>query len=157
MEKIEELTGNMQSEIVDEVLSAVENAVGETVENTLSGVLENTLEEALENVLDNAVQDAVASALQGFSDDKTAKDRLYVMSQNKKMLAPITYAKVQNSNGKNPKSAEFPFVITARIGIYANEVFGWYRDENSAIDELKNICEAMKKADKNRYSVYEMN
>lgn len=54
------------------------------------------------------------------------------------------------------KSNEFPFVITVRSSIYANNVFGWYKDEESAKVELKNIYKAIKFADKNQYAVYEM-
>ena len=123
--------------------------------NELPEALVPSMEEAVENVLDDyleeKVENAVISVIQGLNDDENAKDRLYVLSQDKKLLAPITYAEVHNANSKNPKSLEFPFVITARIGIFSN------KDEESAKAELKNIYNAIKFADKNQYAVYEMN
>ena len=129
--------------------------------NELPEALVPSMEEAVENVLDDyleeKVENAVTSVIQGLNDDENEKDRLYVLSQDKKFLAPITYAEVHNANSKNPRSLEFPFVITARIGIFSNNVFGWYKDEESAKAELKNIYNAIKFADKNQYAVYEMN
>lgn len=137
MENIEELLESMPSQIISEM------------EDVMSQMLEDRLQET--------VEEAVTSVIQGLNDDEAAKDRLYVLSQDKKLFAPITYAEVCNANGKNPKSAEFPFVITARIGIFSNNVFGWYKDEESAKAELKNIFNALKFAVKNEYAVYEMN
>lgn len=137
MENIEELLESMPSQIISEM------------EDVMSQMLEDRLQET--------VEEAVTSVIQGLNDDEAAKDRLYVLSQDKKLFAPITYAEVCNANGKNPKSAEFPFVITARIGIFSNNVFGWYKDEESAKAELKNIFNVLKFAVKNEYAVYEMN
>ena len=145
MENIKELLVNLKDEIMNELPEALVPTMEEAVEN----VLDDYLEEKVEN--------AVISVIQGLNDDENAKDRLYVISQDKKLLAPITYAEVHNANSKNPKSLEFPFVITARIGIFSNNVFGWYKDEESAKAELKNIYNAIKFADKNQYAVYEMN
>ncbi len=145
MENIKELLVNLKDEIMNELPEALVPSMEEAVEN----VLDDYLEEKVEN--------AVISVIQGLNDDENAKDRLYVLSQDKKLLAPITYAEVHNANSKNPKSLEFPFVITARIGIFSNNVFGWYKDEESAKAELKNIYNAIKFADKNQYAVYEMN
>ena len=145
MENIKELLVNLKDEIMNELPEALVPSMEEAVEN----VLDDYLEEKVEN--------AVISVIQGLNDDENAKDRLYVISQDKKLLAPITYAEVHNANSKNPKSLEFPFVITARIGIFSNNVFGWYKDEESAKAELKNIYNAIKFADKNQYAVYEMN
>ena len=153
MENIKELLENMKAEIIaeltDNLSSEIEGAIENTVENVMHDVMEDQLEETIEN--------AVTSVIQGLNDDENAKDRLYVLSQDKKFLAPITYAEVHNANSKNPKSLEFPFVITTRIGIFSNNVFGWYKDEESAKKELKNIYNAIKFADKNQYAVYEMN
>lgn len=145
MENIKELIENMQSQIISEMEGAIET----NVENVMHSIIEDYLPEVIEN--------AVMSVIQELSDDETAKDRLYVLSQDKKLFAPITYAEVQNSNCKLPKSSEFPFVIMARVGIFTNNIFGWYKDEESAKSELKNIFNALKFADKNEYSVYEMN
>lgn len=145
MEDIVEVIENMQSQIISEMEDVIEG----NVENVMNSIMEDYLPEVVEN--------AVMNVIQGLSDDETAKDRLYVLSQDKKLFAPITYAQVQNANNKLPKSAEFPFVIMARIGIFTNNIFGWYKDEESAKAELKNIFEALKFADKNEYAVYEMN
>ena len=145
MENIKELLVNLKDEIMNELPEALVPSMEEAVENVLDGYLEEK------------VENAVISVIQGLNDDENAKDRLYVLSQDKKFLAPITYAEVHNANSKNPKSLEFPFVITARIGIFSNNVFGWYKDEESAKAELKNIYNAIKFADKNQYAVYEMN
>ena len=145
MENIEELLDNLKNEIINELPDAITP--------DMEGVVENVLDDYLEEKVENAV----ISVIQGLNDDEKAKDRLYVLSQDKKLLAPITYAEVHNANSKNPKSLEFPFVITARIGIFSNNVFGWYKDEESAKAELKNIYNAIKFADKNQYAVYEMN
>lgn len=145
MENIKELLVNLKDEIINELPEALVPSMEEAVEN----VLDDYLEEKVEN--------AVTSVIQGLNDDENEKDRLYVLSQDKKFLAPITYAEVHNANSKNPRSLEFPFVITARIGIFSNNVFGWYKDEESAKAELKNIYNAIKFADKNQYAVYEMN
>ena len=145
MENIKELLVNLKDEIMNELPEALVPSMEEAVENVLDGYLEEK------------VENAVISVIQGLNDDENAKDRLYVISQDKKLLAPITYAEVHNANSKNPKSLEFPFVITARIGIFSNNVFGWYKDEESAKAELKNIYNAIKFADKNQYAVYEMN
>ena len=145
MENIKELLVNLKDEIMNELPEALVPSMEEAVENVLDGYLEEK------------VENAVISVIQGLNDDENAKDRLYVLSQDKKLLAPITYAEVHNANSKNPKSLEFPFVITARIGIFSNNVFGWYKDEESAKAELKNIYNAIKFADKNQYAVYEMN
>lgn len=136
---------NLKDEIINELPEALVPSMEEAVEN----VLDDYLEEKVEN--------AVTSVIQGLNDDENEEDRLYVLSQDKKFLAPITYAEVHNANSKNPRSLEFPFVITARIGIFSNNVFGWYKDEESAKAELKNIYNAIKFADKNQYAVYEMN
>lgn len=149
MENIKELLVNLKDEIMNKLPEALVPSMEEVVENVVSSVLDDYLEEKVEN--------AVTSVIQGLNDDENAKDRLYVLSQDKKFLAPITYAEVHNANSKNPKSLEFPFVITARIGIFSNNVFGWYKDEESAKKELKNIYNAIKFADKNQYAVYEMN
>lgn len=149
MENIKELLVNLKDEIMNELPEALVPSMEEVVENVVSSVLDDYLEEKVEN--------AVTSVIQGLNDDENSKDRLYVLSQDKKFLAPITYAEVHNANSKNPKSLEFPFVITARIGIFSNNVFGWYKDEESAKAELKNIYNAIKFADKNQYAVYEMN
>ena len=117
MENIKELLVNLKDEIMNELPEALVPSMEEAVENVLDGYLEEK------------VENAVISVIQGLNDDENAKDRLYVISQDKKLLAPITYAEVHNANSKNPKSLEFPFVITARIGIFSNNVFGWYKDE----------------------------
>ena len=103
------------------------------------------------------IEDAVINAIQGIKDDESAKDRLYVLSQDKKLLAPLFSAEVHSANSKNPKSKDFPFVITVRSGVTSNNVFGWYKDEESAKAELQNIYKAIKFAEKNQYAVYEMN
>ena len=46
---------------------------------------------------------------------------------------------------KNPKAIAYPSVSTVRVGIFTNDIFGWYKDEQSAIKELPNISEALKK------------
>lgn len=143
----------MQSQIISEMEGVIESTIESTIENTVEEVMSNMLEDRLQET----IEEAVTSVIQGLNDDETAKDRLYVLSQDKKLFAPITYAEVRNANSKNMKSAEFPFVITARIGIFSNNVFGWYKDEESAKAELKNIFNALKFAVKNEYAVYEMN
>lgn len=54
----------------------------------------------------------------------SAKDRLYLLSQDKKILVPIINAQVNKGNSKNPKSIEYPYIITARTGIFTNDIFG---------------------------------
>lgn len=148
MENIEELLDNLKNEIINELPDAITPDMEGVVENVVHSILDDYLEEKIEN--------AVTNVMQGLNDDETSKDRLYVLSQDKKILAPITYAEVHNANSKNTKSAEFPYVITARIGIFSNNIFGWYKDEESAKAELKNIFKAIKFAVKNEYAVYEM-
>lgn len=115
----------------------------------------NELPNAIVNVMEMEIsfEDAVINAIQGIKDDESAKDRLYVLSQDKKLLAPLFSAEVHSANSKNPKSKEFPFIITVRSGVTSNNVFGWYKDEESAKTELQNIYEAIKY----QLSVYEMN
>lgn len=139
MENIKELLQNLKSEIMNELPKAIIN----NMEMELS--------------FDDQIEEAVTNAIQGLNEDETAKDRLYILSQDKKLLAPLFCAEVHSANSKNPKSNDFPFVITVRSGIYANNVFGWYKDEESAKKELKNIFNAIKFAVKNEYAVYEMN
>lgn len=139
-------------ENIEELLELLESMPSQIISE-----MEDVMSQMLEDRLQETVEEAVTSVIQGLNDDEAAKDRLYVLSQDKKLFAPITYAEVCNANGKNPKSAEFPFVITARIGIFSNNVFGWYKDEESAKAELKNIFNALKFAVKNEYAVYEMN
>lgn len=125
MENIKELLESMQSQIISEMEGVIESTIESTIENTVEEVMSNMLEDRLQET----IEEAVTSVIQGLNDDETAKDRLYVLSQDKKLFAPITYAEVRNANSKNMKSAEFPFVITARIGIFSNNVFGWYKVE----------------------------
>lgn len=115
----------------------------------------NELPNAIVNVMEMEIsfEDAVINAIQGIKDDESAKDRLYVLSQDKKLLAPLFSAEVHSANSKNPKSKEFLFIITVRSGVTSNNVFGWYKDEESAKTELQNIYEAIKY----QLSVYEMN
>lgn len=149
MENIEELLVNLKNEIINELPDSLTPSMESVVENVVNTILDDYFEEKIEN--------AVTNVIQGLNDDETAKDRLYVLSQDKEILAPITYAVVHKSHSQNPKWQEYPFVITARIGIFANEVFGRYKDEESAKSELKNIFKALKFAEKNKYAVYEMN
>lgn len=119
----------------------------------------NELPKAIVNVMEMEIsfEDAVINAIQGIKDDESVKDRLYVLSQDKKLLAPLFSAEVHSASSKNPKSKEFPFIITVRSGVTMNNVFGWYKDEKSAKTELQNIYKAIKCANKNQYAVYEMN
>ena len=80
-------------------------------------------------------------------------NRNYVLSQDKKLLTPLFSAEVHSANSKNSKSKGLPFIITVRSGVTSNNVFGWYKDEESAKTELQNIYEAIKY----QLSVYEMN
>lgn len=84
-------------------------------------------------------------------------NRNYALSQDKKLLTPLFSAEVHSANSKNSKSKGLPFIITVRSGVTSNNVFGWYKDEESAKAELQNIYKAIKFADKNQYAVYEMN
>ena len=135
MENIKELLESFKNEIINELPNAIVN------------VME----------MEISFEDAVINAIQGIKDDESAKDRLYVLSQDKKLLAPLFSAEVHSANSRNPKSKEFPFIITVRSGVTSNNVFGWYKDEESAKTELQNIYKAIKFANKNQYAVYEMN
>ena len=128
MENIKELLENFKNEIINELPKAIVNVM------------------EMEISFDDEIE-----------DDESAKDRLYVLSQDKKLLAPLFSAEVHSANSKNPKSKDFPFVITVRSGVTSNNVFGWYKDEESAKAELQNIYKAIKFAEKNQYAVYEMN
>ena len=138
MENIKELLENFKNEIINELPKAIVNVM------------------EMEISFDDEIEDAVINAVQGIKDDESAKDRLYVLSQDKKLLAPLFSAEVHSANSKNPKSKDFPFVITIRSGVTSNNVFGWYNDEESAKAELQNIYKAIKFAEKNQYAVYEM-
>ena len=135
MENINELLEKLKNELLEELPKQIVNEI----EMNLS--------------FEDQVEDGVISALEGMKDANESKDRLYILSQDKKLLCPLLSAEVHNANGKNPKSNEFPFVITVRSGIYANNVFGWYKDEQSAKIELENIYKALKCDNK----VYKMN
>ncbi|MEE1185660.1 MAG: hypothetical protein UHX92_06230 [Acutalibacteraceae bacterium] len=148
MENIKELLDELKSEIINELPEALTPTIEGTVENVVHNILDDYLEEKIEN--------AITNVMQGLNDDETAKDRLYILSQDKKLLAPLFSAEVHSANSKNPKSNEFPFVITVRSGVTSNNVFGWYKDEESAKAELKNVYNAIKFAVKNEYAVYEM-
>ena len=137
MENIKELLESFKNEIINELPKAIVNVMEEIS-------------------FDDEIEDAVINAIQEIRDDESAKDRLYVLSQDKKLLAPLFSAEVHSANSKNPKSKEFPFIITVRSGVTSN-MFGWYKDEESAKEELQNIYKAIKFADKNQYAVYEMN
>ena len=139
MENIKELLENFKNEIINELPKAIVNIM------------------EMEISFDDEIEDAVINAIQGIKDDESAKDRLYVLSQDKKLLAPLFSVEVHSANSKNPKSKDFPFVITVRSSVTSNNVFGWYKDEESAKAELQNIYKAIKFADKNQYAVYEMN
>lgn len=138
MENIKELLESFKNEIINELPKAIVNVMEEIS-------------------FEDEIEDAVINAMQEIKDDESAKDRLYVLSQDKKLLAPLFSAEVHSANSKNPKSKEFPFIITVRSGVTSNNVFGWYKDEESAKAELQNIYKAIKFADKNQYAVYEMN
>lgn len=138
MENIKELLESFKNEIINELPKAIVNVMEEIS-------------------FEDEIEDAVINAMQEIKDDESAKDRLYVLSQDKKLLAPLFSAEVHSANSKNHKSKEFPFIITVRSGVTSNNVFGWYKDEESAKAELQNIYKAIKFADKNQYAVYEMN
>jgi len=138
MEKINELLEKLKNELLEELPKQIVNKI------------------EMELSFEDQVEDGVISALEGMKDVDESKDRLYILSQDKKLLCPLLSAEVHNANSKNPKSNEFPFVITVRSGIYSNNVFGWYKDEESAKAELKNIFKAIKFAEKDQYAVYEM-
>ncbi len=138
MDNIKKLFDNLKNELLDELPKQIINKM--------------EMELSFEDEIENAVTDAI----QGIKDDNDAKDRLYILSQDKKLLAPLFSAEVCNANSKNPKSNEFPYIIVIRSSIYANNVFGWYKDEESAKAELKNIFNAIKFAEKDQYAVYEM-
>lgn len=139
MENINELFVKLKNELLDELPKQIVNEI----EMNFS--------------FEDQVEDSVISALEGMKDANESKDRLYILSQDKKLLCPLLSAEVHNANSKNPKSNEFPFIITVRSGVYSNNVFGWYKDEESAKAELKNIYNAIKFAEKDQYAVYEMN
>ena len=138
MENINELFEKLKNELLEELPKQIVNKI------------------EMELSFEDQIEDGVISALEGMKDVNESKDRLYVLSQDKKLLCPLLSAEVHNANSKNPKSNEFPFVITVRSGIYSNNVFGWYKDEESAKTELKNIYNALKFAEKDQYAVYEM-
>lgn len=138
MENINELLEKLKNELLEELPKQIVNKI------------------EMELSFEDQVEDAVISALEGIKDTNESKDRLYILSQDKKLLCPLLSAEVRNANNKNPKSNEFPFVITVRSGIYSNNVFGWYKDEESAKTELKNIYNALKFAEKDQNAVYEM-
>ena len=137
-------------ENINELLTKLKNELLEELPKQIVSEIEMNLS------FENQVEDGVISALEGIKNANESKDRLYVLSQDKKLLCPLLSAEVHNANRKNPKSVEFPFVITVRSGIYSNNVFGWYKDEESAKAELKNIYNALKYAEKDQYAVYEM-
>ena len=137
-------------ENINELLTKLKNELLEELPKKIVNELEMNLS------FEDQVEDGVISALEGIKNANESKDRLYVLSQDKKLLCPLLSAEVHNANSKNPKSVEFPFVITVRSGIYLNNVFGWYKDEESAKAELKNIYNALKYAEKDQYAVYEM-
>lgn len=132
------------------------NALLEELKEALRDELTDEISEIVMDAVTDSVTDAIMDTVQGIKDDETAKDRLYVLSQDKKLLAPITYAEVQKARGNNPKAADYPFVITARIGIFTNQVFGWYQEESAAVAELQNLVSALKQTRKDQYTVYEM-
>lgn len=136
----------------------------EEFKDEFTGILENTVEQMLDDQKDDLIdefedmiEDAIIEATQAKQDVNGANDRLYILSQNKKNLAPLFSAEVCNSNSKLPKSAEFPFTINVRSAYFQNAVFGWYKSEEAAKAELKNIYNALRSADKDHYAVYEMN
>ena len=139
MENVKELLESFKNEIINELPKAIVNVM------------------EMEISFEDEIEDAVINAIQGIKDDESVKDRLYVLSQDKKLLAPLFSAEVHNANSKNPKSKEFPFIITVSSGVTMDNVFGWYKDEESAKTELQNIYKAIKCANKNQYAVYEMN
>lgn len=135
---------------INELLTKLKNELLEELPKQIINKIE------MELSFEDQVEDGVISALGNMKNANAAKDRLYVLSQDKKLLCPLLSAEVHNANSKNPESVEFPFIITVRSGIYSNNVFGWYKDEESAKAELKNIYNALKFAEKDQYAVYEM-
>lgn len=103
------------------------------------------------------MSDAIVTSLKGILDDADAKNRLWVLSQDKKFLAPITYAEVCSANGRNPRCAEYPFVIKVCVSIFTCNTVGWYKSETEACAELSRLVDAMKNMPSDRYTVYEMN
>lgn len=133
------------------------------IKNTLNDILcavsdlEGTIEDAVESAVTDAVEDAVRNTVKGMMDDADAKNRLWVLSQDKKMLLPITYADVHPTSTKDPKHAEYPFVIGARVSIFTYKTVGWYKSEGEACAELRRLTETMNNMPNDRYTVYEMN
>lgn len=145
MEELKELIESMKDEIVSELMDTVERAVTEAVEDAIGDALEDTLADALED----ALGDAVAETIDGVED---GRGKLWVLSQDKKMLAPISFALVRERN-----SDEFPFEILVRIGIHGERVFGVYESEEAAKDELKRMLDAAGGLSENARATYEMN
>lgn len=132
------------------------NEITEAVKDALDEALPEALENALSDILPEAFQDAYATLAQGLKDDATAKDRLHILSQDKTLLAPFTYAEITKTNTKLPIAATRPYAIWARIGIFTNRVIGYYPDEDTAKEALHGLLEALKNAPKDTHSVYEM-
>lgn len=145
MEELKELIESMKDEIVSELMDTVERAVTEAVEDAIGDALEDTLADALED----ALGDAVAETIDGVED---GRGKLWVLSQDKKMLAPISFVLVRERN-----SDEFPFEILVRMGIHGERVFGVYESEEAAKDELKRMLDAAGGLSENARATYEMN
>lgn len=147
MEELRELIESMKDEIVSELMDTVERAVTEAVEDAVGDTLEDVLEDALEDALEDTLKDAVAEAIED------GHGKLWVLSQNKKILAPISYALVRKRD-----SDELPFVIIVNMGSHGGErVFGVYESEEAAADELKRMFDALKCLSENAHVTYEMN
>ena len=144
MEELKELIESMKDEIVSELMDTVERAVTEAVGDAVGDALEDTLADALED----ALGDAVAETIDGAED---GRGKLWVLSQEKKMLAPISFAWVRERN-----SDEFPFEILVRMGIHGERVFGVYESEEAAKDELKRMLDAAGGLSENARVTYEM-
>ncbi len=88
MENIKELLENFKNEIINELPKAIVNVM------------------EMEISFDDEIEDAVINAIQGIKDDESAKDPPYVLSQDKKLLAPLFSAEVACANSKTPKSKD---------------------------------------------------
>lgn len=115
------------------------------------------IEDSIEDTVIDAVEDAVRNAVKGMMDDADAKNRLWVLSQDKKILLPITFADVHPTSTKDPRHTEYPFVIGARVSIFTYNTVGWYKSEEEACAELRRLTETMNNMPNDRYTVYEIN
>lgn len=149
MEELKELIESMKDEIVSELMDTVERAVTEAVGDAIGDAIGDALEDTLADALEDALGDAVAETIDGVED---GRGKLWVLSQDKKMLAPISFAWVRERN-----SDEFPFEILVRMGIHGERVFGVYESEEAAKDELKRMLDAAGGLSENARATYEMN